>query len=169
MPGTRWCAGHSRAAAVEETGRREQLDAVRGYTSRWTNYARAFRQRFPISPGYLVRSVFWTPTLARQFHALRCLAVERAEFGSFFTGAGAEWLGQFPIYVFHPSRTVEHAQEVDHIIPVSGPADPLFWEEWNHQALSKRQHSEKTATHDGGFRGRMRAPTAPRVMEGGMV
>ena len=40
---------------------------------------------------------------------------------------------------------------VDHIVPPSGPGDPLFWDPLNHQALCRSCHSKKTATTDGGF------------------
>ena len=40
---------------------------------------------------------------------------------------------------------------VDHIIPVSGPDDPLFWEPSNHQSLCYNCHSIKTAKEDGGW------------------
>lgn len=40
---------------------------------------------------------------------------------------------------------------VDHIIPVDGPDDPLFWDETNHQALCHFHHSVKTAKEDGGY------------------
>lgn len=43
------------------------------------------------------------------------------------------------------------ATDVDHIIPVSGPDDPLFWDSDNHQALCHGCHSEKTAMENGGF------------------
>lgn len=43
------------------------------------------------------------------------------------------------------------AEEVDHIIPVTGPDDPLFWEPSNHQGLTKACHSRKTARDDGGL------------------
>lgn len=47
------------------------------------------------------------------------------------------------------------AEHVDHIQPVKGPADPLFWEPTNHQGLCASCHSQKTAREDGGFgRGR---------------
>ena len=36
------------------------------------------------------------------------------------------------------------AECVDHITPVSGPDDPLFWEESNHQSLCWSCHSKKT-------------------------
>jgi len=41
------------------------------------------------------------------------------------------------------------AQCVDHIKPISGKDDPLFWEESNHQSLCWSCHSIKTATEDG--------------------
>ena len=43
------------------------------------------------------------------------------------------------------------AQCVDHIIPVSGPDDPLFWDVTNHQSMCIPCHSIKTAKEDGGF------------------
>jgi len=36
------------------------------------------------------------------------------------------------------------ATDVDHIIPVSGPDDPLFWARDNHQALAHECHTRKT-------------------------
>jgi len=43
------------------------------------------------------------------------------------------------------------ATDIDHIKPVKGPFDPLFWDESNHQALAHECHSRKTAKEDGGF------------------
>ena len=43
------------------------------------------------------------------------------------------------------------ARHVDHIIPVSGPNDPLFWVPSNHQGLCHSCHSKKTAMENGGF------------------
>lgn len=162
VDGTRHCAAHAPQAKAETAATRAHLDqqrgtaAERGYTYRWSQYARTFRARFPLSPGYLVRTPYWTPHLAQQFHAIRTAAAATGGFAGLFSpgGAGTRYLEQFPIYTHHPSPRPEPAAEVDHIVPVAGPADPLFWAEWNHQALSKSQHSEKTATEDGGFRGR---------------
>lgn len=39
---------------------------------------------------------------------------------------------------------------VDHIIPVTGPNDPLFWDESNHQPLCNYHHGQKTATEKNG-------------------
>lgn len=50
----------------------------------------------------------------------------------------------------------EASVSVDHIVPVSGPDDPKFWDRANHQALCIPCHSRKTALEDGGF-GRPRA------------
>ena len=36
------------------------------------------------------------------------------------------------------------AVTVDHIIPVTGPDDPLFWPETNHQSLCIADHNRKT-------------------------
>ena len=46
------------------------------------------------------------------------------------------------------------ATEVDHIVPHNGPSDPLFIEWGNLSSKCKSCHSRKTATADGGFRGR---------------
>lgn len=37
------------------------------------------------------------------------------------------------------------ATDVDHIIPVAGPEDPLFWKPSNHQPLAHECHARKTA------------------------
>lgn len=37
---------------------------------------------------------------------------------------------------------------VDHIVPVTGPDDPLFWDTDNHQPLCDRCHNIKRATED---------------------
>ena len=41
------------------------------------------------------------------------------------------------------------AYAVDHIQPVTGPDDPLFWDTDNHQPLCAICHSRKTATEKG--------------------
>lgn len=51
---------------------------------------------------------------------------------------------------------VKAATTVDHIIPVSGPDDPLFWAPNNHQSLCTEHHNRKTAKEDGGFGNRGR-------------
>lgn len=33
----------------------------------------------------------------------------------------------------------------DHIIPITGPDDPLFWDPENHQTLCENCHNQKTA------------------------
>jgi 5-methylcytosine-specific restriction protein A len=43
------------------------------------------------------------------------------------------------------------AKDIDHIIPVNGQDDPLFWEPTNHQGLCHRHHGEKTARENGAF------------------
>jgi 5-methylcytosine-specific restriction protein A len=41
------------------------------------------------------------------------------------------------------------SEHVDHIVAVSGPDDPLFWDPSNHRALCRGCHSSKTAKEDG--------------------
>jgi 5-methylcytosine-specific restriction protein A len=52
------------------------------------------------------------------------------------------------------------AQCVDHITPVSGPTDPLFWDRANHQGLCWSCHSRKTAIED--HRGIGRTPNVDK-------
>lgn len=47
------------------------------------------------------------------------------------------------------------ATDVDHVTAVSGPGDPLFWTESNHQPLCHSCHSRKTNSEDRG-KGRAR-------------
>lgn len=49
----------------------------------------------------------------------------------------------------------------DHVVPVKGPDDPLFWDPTNHQTLCWSCHSAKTAREDGGFGNAKRARTNP--------
>ena len=46
------------------------------------------------------------------------------------------------------------AECVDHIKAISSKDDPMFWKADNHQGLCWSCHSNKTATEDGGFRGK---------------
>lgn len=85
--------------------------------------------------------------LARQYDRYRGTPSQR--------GYGYRWRkyrDQF--LVEHPACEkcwAEPSKDVDHIIPVSGPNDPLFWEPSNHQALCHCCHSQKTASENGGF------------------
>ena len=40
------------------------------------------------------------------------------------------------------------AKIVDHIIPIDGGDDVLFWPEWNHQPLCQMHHNQKTTQQD---------------------
>jgi 5-methylcytosine-specific restriction endonuclease McrA len=40
------------------------------------------------------------------------------------------------------------AKVVDHIIPINGGDDVLFWPEWNHQPLCQTHHNRKTMQQD---------------------
>lgn len=81
-------------------------------------------------------------------------------------GYGRRWqryskdrLGRHPLcvdpYGRHAGRPVA-AVATDHIVPVNGEDDPLFYEPMNHQSLCQSCHSEKTAKEDGGFGRRRR-------------
>lgn len=52
---------------------------------------------------------------------------------------------------------VKESEVVDHIIPHEGDMK-LFWDRNNWQAMSKPCHDKKTATEDGGFRGKPAKP-----------
>lgn len=162
VPGKRLCAVHQaqaeqrHAAATAAADRARGSSAARGYNSKWDALSKRFRhQEYPRSYGFLVRTGHWTPALAQAYHKLREAGKKHQYITDVFNGPegpGTRFLQQHPIYTWHP-RSVGDSAEVDHIVPVTGPADPLFWVSWNHQALTHAQHSEKTATHDGGFRG----------------
>lgn len=63
---------------------------------------------------------------------------------------------QHPLCVHCLKRGITTATEcVDHIEPVSGPNDPLFWDPDNHQSLCNTCHGIKTQTEDLG-KGRTR-------------
>ena len=49
--------------------------------------------------------------------------------------------------------------DVDHIIPIEGQKDPLFFDVENVQALCHSCHSKKTASIDGGY-GRKKKDTS---------
>lgn len=51
---------------------------------------------------------------------------------------------------------LELSECVDHIIPVDGPDDPLFWEPTNHQALSNRCHNIKSEAEGNRFNNKER-------------
>ena len=82
-------------------------------------------------------------------------AVDRRRGSAASRGYGARWrryrewfLERHPVCACGCEKP---ATDVDHIVPVSGPDDPRFWDPTNHQALTHECHSAKTATEDGGF------------------
>lgn len=55
------------------------------------------------------------------------------------------FLRQNPLCVHCLERKdVREATEIDHVTPVRGRDDPLFWEPTNHQALCRECHRAKT-------------------------
>src|SRR5581483_6944331 len=75
-------------------------------------------------------------------------------------GYGRRWQRYRLTYIhLHPrciasdenGRCEACTEEVDHITPVTGPDDPLFWDPTNHQPLCSTHHKRKTAKEDGGF------------------
>ena len=62
------------------------------------------------------------------------------------------WLSRQPLCIHCLDKNrVTQATDVDHIVAVSGPSDPLFWRPSNHQSLCHSCHSSKTARENGGF------------------
>ena len=90
-------------------------------------------------------------TQRKQYDASRGTATQR--------GYSARWAEYSRLYrIEHPlcvmckaQGRVTASEHVDHIKPVTGPDDPLFWEPSNHQALCQSCHSIKTAREDGAF------------------
>lgn len=91
---------------------------------------------------------------ARRYDAERGTAHERG-YTARWRRARARYLWEHPLCVeCEREGRVEPARDVDHIIPVSGPNDPLFWDESNWQGLCHSHHSTKTAKQDGRWAGR---------------
>lgn len=53
----------------------------------------------------------------------------------------------------------------DHIIPVDGEDDPLFWEDGNHWSLCRACDSWKSINYDGGY-GQAKKHAADRTLDG---
>jgi len=91
------------------------------------------------------------PIYNRQIDANRGTATERG-YTYEWTQYSIRYRHAHPLCVMCQAEgRVTAATCVDHIKPVSGPDDPLFWVESNHQSLCDSCHSKKTATSDQGF------------------
>jgi 5-methylcytosine-specific restriction protein A len=67
----------------------------------------------------------------------------------------ASYLSRHPLCVeCEKQGRVTRATDVDHIVPVKGQDDPLFWKESNHQSLCGFHHKSKTAKENVRFRNR---------------
>ena len=61
----------------------------------------------------------------------------------------AQYLKRYPLCVeCQKLGLYVPAKIVDHIIPINGGDDVLFWPEWNHQPLCQAHHSQKTTQQD---------------------
>ena len=89
------------------------------------------------------------PQFAQQEQDRRGTATER--------GYSSRWARYRKWFLSQPENILcacgcgHAATDVDHIKPVSGPDDPMFWERTNHQPLTHACHSRKTAKDNGGF------------------
>lgn len=121
--------------------RRRGSAAERGYDWRWQVYSEQFRREhplccgLPVAAGRLPAGCEVRRTLVDGAHHLRMHAV------------GCHGV----------------TGHVDHIEPVTGPADPRLWDPTNHQPLSHSCHSFKTARFDGRFTGRTIARTKEKT------
>ena len=87
----------------------------------------------------------------------RGTAAERG-YGGAWPRARRNYLAVNPVCVDTYRRHVNvivPETDVDHVVAVSGPDDPLFWDVSNWQALCHECHAYKTVTIDGGL-GRLR-------------
>lgn len=101
----------------------------------------------------------------RERDARRLSATERGYQSTAWQRFRASWLSRFPLCgsrLTGPSPehsqcvrdgrlTYGRYQQVDHIVPVTGPDDPRFLQDEAVQTLCRSCHSQKTAREDGGF------------------
>lgn len=111
--------------------------------------------RYPGCPGLTTDPSGYCPAhlklTRRQYDTERGTAAER--------GYDSRWAEYSRLYRIENPLCVECLKEdrvtpsehVDHIKPVSGPDDPLFWDPANHQALCAHHHRVKSAKEDGAF------------------
>jgi 5-methylcytosine-specific restriction protein A len=69
-------------------------------------------------------------------------------------GYGDRWRRYRTAFLSHPENAccrhcaargrITPATDVDHVTPITGPNDPLFWDPANHQPLCHRCHAIKT-------------------------
>ena len=95
-----------------------------------------------------------TPQFAQQEQDRRGTAAQRG-YGSRWAKFRAWFLSCHPICACGCGRA---ATDVDHITPVSGPADMLFCAAGKHQSLAHECHSRKTAKENGGFGNERKKP-----------
>jgi 5-methylcytosine-specific restriction protein A len=112
-------------------GQRPESANLRGYNYRWQLYTKRRRREHPIC------------------EALHCDRCQR----QYNVGTITCTTCRQPLRGCHQPSTC-----TDHITPVHGPDDRLFWDERNHQDLCWSCHSSKTAKEDGGF-GRRKVTT----------
>ena len=113
----RYCPPHTTQAAGDDRATRGSAHE-RGYGGRWQQYREWFLSQCPLCGD--------RPKVAQPLLAAPIRPVEE------FSRCKAAGL-------------VRAAVIVDHIIPVAGPGDPLFWAAWNHQGLCVACHNRKTA------------------------
>lgn len=92
----------------------------------------------------------------QQFESTRESSTQRG-YGYTWQKASKAFLKAHPLcqcdYCQEGKLRLKASQVVDHIIPHRGDMT-LFWNRKNWQAMAKECHDHKTATQDGGFKGR---------------
>lgn len=83
-------------------------------------------------------------------HKGEVLRYERERASAAKRGYGRRWRRYAKWFLAQPENRIckcgcgRLSSEVDHIEPVNGPDDPMFWEPTNHQGLTHECHSRKT-------------------------
>lgn len=163
-PGSAFCVAHVPAARAVKVAERVAKDqrrgsaASRGYGHKWGKASRQFRRQHPICGGYVVPGPAYSHDLAVAYAEQRSAYAVIGRAVTFLQSRAA-WLAESPVYVlvtrclsFGTPGCGAPATLTDHIVPHRGDPE-LMWSSWNWQTLCKGCHDQKTAKHDGGFRG----------------
>lgn len=112
--------------ARSTTGLSQNASATqRGYNFKWQKYAKQYKRDNPY-----------------------CVALHCYDCNQIFKKGQAQ---NCPICRAELRVCGRPTQCVDHIVPVKGPDDPLFWDERNHESMCYGCHSRVTIIYDSGF------------------
>ena len=108
--------------------------AERGYSYRWRVASQAFLKRYPLCVG--------------------CDPKEETPLDEQAQTEGIELLDLLQRnskLMIHAAGCEGFARQTDHLVPISGPDDPKFFDETNFRPRSAECHTHKTNACDGGF------------------